>query len=491
MEALQQGLYSAFMKEFSKGKSSAAVAQLVEVVRTLDTLTKLESQEIEDTISVLGLIQVEQWPEETWIELMQPRNLAIKILDRCICIHQPERFLQLLLDHVHFLVACKQLPFAMNYCGYIVQRCGKVNREVNIELRTLEKMILFEAVGTENGYLINQLLDLHSSPENKSIIDFLRSLKLYITKFASETHYLQQICLNLKTHLSILTHCYHQELQSADFEKFFGLINEMECIANYLIQLQQIEDAKIFTQLIINEAINEDEGVFHTILTRIHQISSLTKRQDFIKQLIITIELIGDHFATYHCYEEAKALYNAGKLILRSKPIERTFGNQLTEFRDLWLRNFLKKDAKLEEISIEMSMVPQYALNHFVLYRELLLQHRQQAQDSLLNNNNNNNNNHKKQSILSIVTKWNHEIENLLLNICVSIEAQIGASPIKYAMMVLGSLARGEGCPYSDIEFALILQKSYVLLSKSQQQYFKLFLQMFELRIIALGKYNY
>jgi len=66
----------------------------------------------------------------------------------------------------------------------------------------------------------------------------------------------------------------------------------------------------------------------------------------------------------------------------------------------------------------------------------------------------------------------------------------LGAAPCEYAFLSLGSLARRECCPYSDLEFAILLGKPLDVSQTEQQirNYFKKIVELIELKVISLGE---
>lgn len=68
-------------------------------------------------------------------------------------------------------------------------------------------------------------------------------------------------------------------------------------------------------------------------------------------------------------------------------------------------------------------------------------------------------------------------------------ESRFGATPWAYAVMGIGSLARGEACPYSDLEFCPCLKRRSSSDVKSDAvSHLKAILHWIELQLIALGE---
>ncbi len=63
----------------------------------------------------------------------------------------------------------------------------------------------------------------------------------------------------------------------------------------------------------------------------------------------------------------------------------------------------------------------------------------------------------------------------------------LGAPPVEWACMGMGSMARDEMCPYSDLEFAFLVAAK----TEKSLQYFTTLTQLLELRIINFGETNF
>ncbi|NGX37202.1 MAG: Photosystem I assembly protein Ycf3 [Chlamydiae bacterium] len=61
---------------------------------------------------------------------------------------------------------------------------------------------------------------------------------------------------------------------------------------------------------------------------------------------------------------------------------------------------------------------------------------------------------------------------------------QLGTPPTSYAFMGLGSMARGEMCPYSDLEYAILINQE----NPTTLGYFRLLSKLLELKIINMGE---
>jgi Ras-related protein Rab-2A len=86
---------------------------------------------------------------------------------------------------------------------------------------------------------------------------------------------------------------------------------------------------------------------------------------------------------------------------------------------------------------------------------------------------------------------WSDYIrENVLYPLCEATERELGAAPCQFSLLVLGSLARDEACPYSDIEFVITWRKIPGSLADEYEikSYLRRFVLLLELKIISLGE---
>ncbi|NGX62597.1 MAG: hypothetical protein K940chlam9_02096, partial [Chlamydiae bacterium] len=60
----------------------------------------------------------------------------------------------------------------------------------------------------------------------------------------------------------------------------------------------------------------------------------------------------------------------------------------------------------------------------------------------------------------------------------------LGEPPCKYDIRAMGSLAREEVCPYSDLEYFILIEK------EEEREYFQTLIQIFDLQIRSLGEAN-
>lgn len=90
-----------------------------------------------------------------------------------------------------------------------------------------------------------------------------------------------------------------------------------------------------------------------------------------------------------------------------------------------------------------------------------------------------------------LIKKFNADLRDFLKKIFEDCFRLIGPHPCKYAILALGSLARREACPYSDLEFAILVSNMCEKDEKEKNmitQYFEVLTNLVELYIIQLGE---
>ncbi|WP_039458037.1 tetratricopeptide repeat protein [Candidatus Jidaibacter acanthamoebae] len=82
----------------------------------------------------------------------------------------------------------------------------------------------------------------------------------------------------------------------------------------------------------------------------------------------------------------------------------------------------------------------------------------------------------------------NTQIKILLINLIEESKQNLGKPPCKYAIMGLGSLARDEATPYSDIEFAILIEDITPILNIKNKEYFRILTKLLHLKVLNFGE---
>ena len=86
-----------------------------------------------------------------------------------------------------------------------------------------------------------------------------------------------------------------------------------------------------------------------------------------------------------------------------------------------------------------------------------------------------------------ILQNLTQEFKNIFVALIKECQVLIGRPPVNWACVGMGSMARGEMCPYSDLEFAFIVEID----QQEALNYFRLLSQLLELHIINLGETSF
>ncbi len=87
-------------------------------------------------------------------------------------------------------------------------------------------------------------------------------------------------------------------------------------------------------------------------------------------------------------------------------------------------------------------------------------------------------------SIQKILFSMTQDFIRLLKDLISQTQKLLPPAPVKWAAMGMGSMSRDEMCPYSDVEFAFLVEEN----SQKAMDYFRMLSQILELRIINLGE---
>ncbi len=88
------------------------------------------------------------------------------------------------------------------------------------------------------------------------------------------------------------------------------------------------------------------------------------------------------------------------------------------------------------------------------------------------------------QPIQKTLRRLTREFMQLLTQLITETQEFLGPPPVKWAAIGMGSMSRGEMCPYSDIEFAFVIEKD----TPKALEYFRTLSKILELKIINLGE---
>jgi predicted nucleotidyltransferase len=138
---------------------------------------------------------------------------------------------------------------------------------------------------------------------------------------------------------------------------------------------------------------------------------------------------------------------------------------------------FINKITKLNGYLLDPETVPQIdARSDWQQWRETLRQLRNRFQQQLTRSN----------DIVSLQAKFSQELKELLVQILKTIEVGLGVSPCPFSFLVLGSLAREDASPYSDVDFVVLVADE----NHRHADYFQALIHLFAVAINLVGEPN-
>ena len=212
------------------------------------------------------------------------------------------------------------------------------------------------------------------------------------------------------------------------------------------------------TSRLPNEKVPEDiEGYFFQCLIKAHT-------SQMIEEKIVYLQRLGEFYIQKEEFLKGAKLFNAALAVLQKQSknplIESYLFHRLAQLEVRFLESLGLKVSETKSLTLE--------------YRAELKKIREAASKAIEN----------KKEIQLILWDLTQKYKQLLTKIITPIQALLGPPPVKWACMGLGSMSRGEMCPYSDLEFAFLLEKS----TEEALKYFLTLAQILEFRIINMGE---
>ena len=199
------------------------------------------------------------------------------------------------------------------------------------------------------------------------------------------------------------------------------------------------------------------EGYFFQCLIK-------AKKLNLIEEQIIFLQRLGDFYIQKKEFIKAAQFFNGALAILQKKHthpfFEKYLFDQIHQIEARCLESLGIKTPKTKGI-IEK-------------YRQELMVIRQKIKQQFTNGN----------EIQQILFELTESYKKVLSQLITEAQNLLGPSPVKWACIGLGSMSRGEMCPYSDLEFAFILEKE----TQAALTYFRTLSKILELLVINLGE---
>ncbi|NGX37205.1 MAG: Photosystem I assembly protein Ycf3 [Chlamydiae bacterium] len=185
------------------------------------------------------------------------------------------------------------------------------------------------------------------------------------------------------------------------------------------------------------------------------------RSQQDIPTQVHSLEKLGDIPLSKSQYSQALKFYNAALALEKSESYSAYLFKKLEQVEMLFLTR-------------ECNAKPQSCTGYTRSHRQALVKIRERASEMLESDR-------PIEEILKFVTQAYKNRFSLI--VFEAVEA-LGEPPTSYALMGLGSMARGEMCPYSDLEYAILIKEENL----TTLGYFRLLSQLLELKIINIGE---
>lgn len=197
------------------------------------------------------------------------------------------------------------------------------------------------------------------------------------------------------------------------------------------------------------------EGQYFTCLNR-------AKKQDFIEEQIFYLKELSDLYIQKKNFLVAAKILNCAIAIVPEQysSLKEEFFAQLKSIEDLFVESLTIEPAKRQHSIIRNRDSLQTIRAQAALASE--------KQEPI-------------QEILGTMTKGFQTILVALIHETMDI---LGEPPVDWACIGMGSMARGEMCPYSDVEFAFLIEQD----TSEAMEYFRTLSKILELKIINLGE---
>lgn len=504
----QYGDFAGAVQDIELGRFDAAREHIKTVIDVIAQSQTLQQESVDQIMAFMSYLEG-NWPQESAYDILQYQDAVLKIMIKTKA--SDAIILSLIVPRIDRLIAAGDRNSALHYCGYVAQRFG-FSHEIQPKVTAIENSILLSNIVKRDGVIAKRLELLHQQLQplmNELGVESIDVLKMRLVepsviKFFEQIDFINQVYL-LLNQISCLNHklseyqefyeCYGLlfdspfvdyiqiclRFRNVNDQRFVDLLKQIEVIRTQLLQHQRHDLEDVFCNAILGEVRDKDHGAFHI------KIHNAIQRQDkvCVKALLDELEAFGDRLVTHQKYDNAKECYQKGLQLLNDRNIEKLFMNgaklnvkALGEFRDGWIRLLMEKmndptkvvthhPALLMPTSLEVS-------------KDDLESARHKAREAL----------RLRTNIVNVSEDFCHDVEQIVTKLISSIEQVIGQAPMKYSVMGLGSFARMEGAPHSDLEFAILTEKAQEQMDGAERKYFQLLLKLLEAKVIMFGEDN-
>ncbi|MCE5317556.1 MAG: tetratricopeptide repeat protein [Parachlamydia sp.] len=207
----------------------------------------------------------------------------------------------------------------------------------------------------------------------------------------------------------------------------------------------------------------DNEGVYYERLIE-------ARKRGVLEEQVINLTKIGILYTSKNNLIIAAKILNGALVLLKN--IQTLRVEHFTQYLHAKLLQIEEKFYHSKKLKL-----PQDRLENLKCYKAFIKNYRNGCNEQV----------QKKFPIQNVQAELTDNFISLLRKIIQRSQDIVGKPPCKWACIGMGSMARGEMCPYSDVEFAFLLDTS----SETNLNYFRTLSQIIELQIINLGETKY
>ncbi len=220
-----------------------------------------------------------------------------------------------------------------------------------------------------------------------------------------------------------------------------------------------LSDKKMTQELPIEpptpQPIQDVESYYYKCLTK-------AKKENCLDEQISYLEKLSELYVAKKQVLVAAKILNSALALLKNNPsLEKTLLAKLEHLEDHFLQSQGIKKAATRK-------------NYLGTYRAQLKSRHEQCIKALARN----------EPICTIHADLTKAAKKLLATLITHVQSTIGPPPVQWAAIGMGSMARGEMCPYSDVEFGFLISEN----TPEALDYFRTLSRCLQLSFINLGE---
>lgn len=231
------------------------------------------------------------------------------------------------------------------------------------------------------------------------------------------------------------------------------------------------------------ENYEEAEKYYSKVFYNLLKLNNSEKQAESLKKLgdVYHLKAQGESQTYSINYNKAIALYNAALIKSNNKEYKNELISKIKEIEDSFLQSIGIID-KAKVSTYDSDIVHQKTL------KEIRAKLKSNIKSHNIQNINDNQIVYKIENIQNIYSDVTKEIQGFILELIGECKTVLGDPPCNYAIIALGSLAREEMTPYSDFEWAILIEDKGKKKNKKYEKYFKNLTNLLHIKVLNLGE---